>query len=75
MGVTGVISNGVVVLPEGISFPEGTQVEVIALCDVLKALDQEEEDLQAVRAAVAEWRAGDDGLPLKEGFHEIRGGR
>ena len=28
MSVTGVISNGVVVLPEGISFPEGTKVEV-----------------------------------------------
>ena len=28
MSVTGIISNGVVVLPEGISFPEGTQVEV-----------------------------------------------
>jgi hypothetical protein len=28
MSVTGIISNGVVVLPDGISFPEGTQVEV-----------------------------------------------
>jgi hypothetical protein len=30
MSVTGIISNGVVVLPEGISFPEGSIVEVIA---------------------------------------------
>ncbi|MFN0021423.1 MAG: hypothetical protein ACKVP0_24495 [Pirellulaceae bacterium] len=29
MSVTGIISNGVVVLPAGISFPEGTKVEVI----------------------------------------------
>ena len=28
MSVIGIVSNGVVVLPEGISFPEGTQVEV-----------------------------------------------
>ena len=30
MSVTGIVSNGVVVLPEGISFPEGSMVEVIA---------------------------------------------
>lgn len=29
MSVTGIVSNGVVVLPEGISFPEGPKVEVI----------------------------------------------
>ncbi len=29
MSVTGIISNGVVVLPAGITFPEGTEVEVI----------------------------------------------
>jgi hypothetical protein len=29
MSVTGTISNGVVVLPEGVTFPEGTTVEVI----------------------------------------------
>ena len=28
MSVSGIICNGVVVLPEGISFPEGTKVEV-----------------------------------------------
>lgn len=30
MSVIGVMSNGVVVLPAGISIPEGTKVEVIA---------------------------------------------
>jgi hypothetical protein len=30
MSVTGVINNGVVVLPKGVLIPEGTQVEVIA---------------------------------------------
>lgn len=75
MSVTGIISNGVVVLPEGISFPEGTAVEVTELRDLLRALDQEGEDLQAVQAAVTEWRAGDEGLPLKEAFDEIRSGR
>ncbi len=35
----------------------------------------EEEDLQAVREAIDEWRAGDDGLPLKDAFNEIRAGR
>lgn len=29
MSVSGVVSNGVVVLPKGVSFPEGTQVDVI----------------------------------------------
>ncbi len=45
------------------------------LRDALRALDEEEEDLKAVKAAVAEWRAGDEGLPLKEAFDEIRHGR
>lgn len=75
MSVTGVVSNGVVVLPAGISFPEGTEVEVTALANVEQALDIEAEDIQAVKDAVAEWRAGDDGLPLKEAFDEIRGCR
>lgn len=75
MSVTGIISSGVVVLPEGTSFPEGTAVEVTELRDVLHALEEEGEDLQAVKTAVAEWRAGDEGLPLKEAFDEIRGGK
>lgn len=28
MSVTGIVANGVVVLPEGIRFPDGTKVEV-----------------------------------------------
>lgn len=72
MSVNGIFSNGVVVLPEEISFPERTEVEVTELHDVLRAVDEEGEDLQAVKAAVAEWRAGDEGLPLKEAFNEIR---
>jgi hypothetical protein len=75
MSVTGIINNGVVVLPEGISFPDGTEVEVTALSDFLNAFDEEEGDVQAVQAAVAEWQAGDEGLPLKEAFNEIRSGR
>ncbi|MBC7852769.1 MAG: hypothetical protein IAF94_04970 [Pirellulaceae bacterium] len=29
-----------------------------------RAFDEEEDDRLAVREAVAEWRAGDEGLPL-----------
>jgi putative addiction module CopG family antidote len=45
------------------------------LRDALRALVEEDEDLQAVREAVSEWRNGDDGLPLKEAFAQIRQGR
>ncbi|MEW4531203.1 MAG: type II toxin-antitoxin system ParD family antitoxin [Maioricimonas sp. JB045] len=38
----------------------------------LRALEEEEEDLVAVRAAVDEWRAGDEGKPLAEVFDQIR---
>ena len=53
----------------------GYASEEALLRDALRALDEEEEDLKAVKAAVAEWRAGDEGLPLKEAFNEIRSGR
>ena len=53
----------------------GYSSEEDLLRDALRALDEEEEDLQAVREAVAEWRAGDQGLPLKDAFNEIRAGR
>ncbi len=43
--------------------------------DEPRAFDEEEDDLRAVREAVAEWRAGDEGLPLKDAFNEIRAGR
>jgi putative addiction module CopG family antidote len=42
------------------------------LRDALRALSEEDEDLAAVREAVAEWRAGDQGRPLAESFDEIR---
>lgn len=75
MSVIGTVANGVVVLPEGISFPEGTEVEVTALADFEQALTAEEEDLKAVKDAIKEWRAGDEGLPLKDAFDEICGGK
>lgn len=55
----------------------GYASEEALLRDALRALDEEEEeeDLKAAKAAVAEWRAGDEGLPLKEAFDEIRHGR
>lgn len=52
----------------------GYATEEDLLRDALRALDEEEEDLAAVRQAVAELRAGDDGLPLKAAFDEIRAG-
>ena len=42
------------------------------LRDALRALDEELDDLSAVQEAIAEWRAGDDGVPLDEGFDSIR---
>lgn len=42
------------------------------LRDALRALTEEDEDLAAVREAIAEWRAGDPGMPLNEAFDEIR---
>jgi putative addiction module CopG family antidote len=42
------------------------------LRDALRALGEENEDLTAVREAIAEWRAGDAGTPLAEAFDEIR---
>ena len=38
----------------------------------LRALEQQEEDLAAVKEAVAEWRAGDEGVPLDEAFASLR---
>jgi len=42
------------------------------LRDALRALSEEEEDIAAVRDAIDEWRAGDQGLPLVEAFDQIR---
>jgi putative addiction module CopG family antidote len=38
----------------------------------LLALVEEEQDLEAVRQAVAEWRAGDPGVFLNDAFDSIR---
>lgn len=40
--------------------------------DEPRARDEKEDDLRAVREAIAERRAGDEGLPLKNAFNEIR---
>ena len=42
------------------------------LREALQALAEEEQDVEAVREAVAEWRAGDAGLPLDAAFASIR---
>ena len=42
------------------------------LRDALRALEEEDEDLTAVRDAIAEWLAGDRGTPLAEAFDEVR---
>ncbi len=42
------------------------------LREALRALTEEDDDLLAVRDAVTQWRAGDDGTPLIEAFDEIR---
>jgi putative addiction module CopG family antidote len=47
-----------------------TEDEVLR--DALRALAEEDEDLVAVREAVAEWRAGDVGTPLAEAFEQVR---
>jgi putative addiction module CopG family antidote len=47
-----------------------TEDEVLR--DAMRALAEEDEDLVAVREAVAEWRAGDMGTPLAEAFDEVQ---
>ncbi|MEQ8785739.1 MAG: type II toxin-antitoxin system ParD family antitoxin [Pirellulaceae bacterium] len=42
------------------------------LRDALRALVEEDEDLAAVREAIAAWRAGDKGTPLAQAIDEIR---
>jgi putative addiction module CopG family antidote len=41
------------------------------LREALRALAEEEEDLAAVEAALAEWHGGDAGPPLEEVFQTI----
>jgi Arc/MetJ-type ribon-helix-helix transcriptional regulator len=42
------------------------------LRDALEALAAESEELQAIQDALAEWRGGDRGVPLKDGFDIVR---
>ncbi|MFH1269014.1 MAG: type II toxin-antitoxin system ParD family antitoxin [Planctomycetota bacterium] len=42
------------------------------LRDAFLALAEEEEDVAAVREAVAQWQAGDPGIPLDEAVQTIR---
>jgi putative addiction module CopG family antidote len=47
-----------------------TEDEVLR--NALRALAAEAEDLSAVREAVAEWRAGDPGLPMDAAVDQVR---
>jgi putative addiction module CopG family antidote len=38
----------------------------------LRALAEEEQDLEAVRESLAEWHAGDLGVPLSDAFDQVR---
>ena len=42
------------------------------LRDAFLALTEEEEDVAAVREAVAQWQAGDPGIPLDDAVETIR---
>ena len=42
------------------------------LREALRSLVEEDEDVLAVREAIEDWRAGDEGVPLDEAFARIR---
>jgi len=44
------------------------------LCDALRSLAEEDQDLAAVREAITEMQAGDRGIPLDEAFEAVRRG-
>ena len=48
------------------------QTEDDVLREALRALAGQDDDLAAVREAVAEVKAGDEGLPLGEAFEAVR---
>ena len=48
------------------------QSEEEVLRDALRALAEQDEDLDAIRKAIAEWKDGDAGMPLTEAFQVIR---
>lgn len=42
------------------------------LQDALRALAEEQGDWDAVEQAIAEWQAGDQGVPLQQALDELR---
>ena len=42
------------------------------LRDALSALSAESAELEAIGPAIAEWRAGDQGVPLAQAFDDVR---
>lgn len=42
------------------------------LRDALRALAEEQGDWDAVQQAIAEWQAGDHGIPLQQALDELR---
>jgi Arc/MetJ-type ribon-helix-helix transcriptional regulator len=42
------------------------------LREALKALKRDDDDFAAVEEAIADWRAGDEGVPLDEAFAALR---
>lgn len=42
------------------------------LRDALRALAEERGDWDTVEQAIAEWQAGDQGIPLQQAFDELR---
>lgn len=42
------------------------------LRDALEALNAAASELEAIKTAITEWYAGDAGVPLSEGFDQIR---
>jgi putative addiction module CopG family antidote len=48
----------------------GSEEDVLR--EALRSLIEEDEDVLAVREAIDDWRAGDEGVPLDEAFARIR---
>ncbi len=42
------------------------------LRSALRALEEDEQDLEAVRESLADWHAGDPGVPLADAFASVR---
>ncbi len=48
------------------------QNEEQVMREALRALTEQDEDVQAVCEAIDEWKAGDPGMPLDQAFEAIR---